>query len=90
MNSTARKPTLSVLQNVLHPIANDDWIKQTPCREFDIAKLTDHLMNSIVVIGGAADASYPSVIPLIQWRAKSSPRQGPRWTRGIDAGSTAP
>ena len=22
--------TLSVLQNVLHPIANDDWSKQTP------------------------------------------------------------
>ncbi len=26
--------------------------KQTPCREFDVAKLTDHLMNSITVIGG--------------------------------------
>ena len=51
--------TLSVLQTVLHPIANDDWSKQTPCREFDIAKLTDHLMNSITVIGGAAGAEPP-------------------------------
>ena len=51
--------SLVVLQNVLHPIANDDLSKQTPCREFDIAKLTDHLMNSITVIGGAAGAELP-------------------------------
>jgi uncharacterized protein (TIGR03086 family) len=50
---------LGVLQNVLHPIANDDWSKQTPCREFDIAKLTDHLMHSMTVIGGAAGAELP-------------------------------
>ncbi len=54
---------LSVLNKVLHPIANDDWIKQTPCREFDIAKLTDHLMNSITVIGGAAGAELPERDP---------------------------
>ncbi|MGH3674997.1 MAG: TIGR03086 family metal-binding protein [Mycobacterium sp.] len=51
--------SLAILQNVLHPIANDDLSKQTPCREFDIAKLTDHLMNSITVIGGAAGAELP-------------------------------
>ena len=51
--------TFGVLRNVLHPIANDDWSKQTPCREFDIAKLTDHLMNSNAVIGGAAGAELP-------------------------------
>jgi uncharacterized protein (TIGR03086 family) len=51
--------TFGVLQNVLHPITNDDWSKQTPCREFDIARLTDHLMNSITVIGGAAGAELP-------------------------------
>ncbi len=50
---------LAVLQNVLHPIANDDWSKQTPCREFNIATLTDHLMNSITVIGGAGGAELP-------------------------------
>ncbi|MFY9922041.1 MAG: TIGR03086 family metal-binding protein, partial [Mycobacterium sp.] len=54
---------LGVLQNVLHPIANDDWSKQTPCREFDIASLTDHLMNSIAVIGGAAGAELPERDP---------------------------
>ncbi len=51
--------TLAVLLNVLHPIANDDWSRQTPCREFDIASLTDHLMNSITVLGGAAGADIP-------------------------------
>ena len=51
--------SLAVLQSVLHPIADDDLSKQTPCREFDIAGLTDHLMNSITVIGGAAGAQFP-------------------------------
>jgi uncharacterized protein (TIGR03086 family) len=50
--------TLAVLQHVLHGIAKDDESKQTPCREFDVAKLTDHLMNSITTIGGAAGAEF--------------------------------
>ena len=51
--------TLAVLQNVLHGIAKDDESKHTPCREFDVAKLTDHLMNSITTIGGFAGAEFP-------------------------------
>jgi uncharacterized protein (TIGR03086 family) len=51
--------TFAVLQHVLHGIADDDLAKQTPCREFDVASLTDHLMNSITVIGGAAGAQTP-------------------------------
>ena len=51
--------TLAVLQNVLHGIARDDESKQTPCREFDVAKLNDHLMNSITTIGGFAGAEFP-------------------------------
>jgi hypothetical protein len=43
--------TLAVLVHVLHGIAKDDESKQTPCREFDVAALTDHLMNSITTIG---------------------------------------
>ncbi len=50
---------LRVLQSVLHPIANDDWSKPTPCREFDLAGLTDHLMRSITLIGEAAGAQLP-------------------------------
>jgi len=51
--------SLAVLEQVLHGIAKDDEAKQTPCREFDVAKLTDHLMNSITVIGGAVGAEFP-------------------------------
>ena len=51
--------TLAVLQHVLHGIAKDDESKQTPCREFDVAGLTDHLMNSITTIGGAVGAQFP-------------------------------
>jgi uncharacterized protein (TIGR03086 family) len=51
--------TFAVLAHVLHGIAKDDESKQTPCREFDVAKLTDHLMNSITNIGGRAGAQFP-------------------------------
>jgi uncharacterized protein (TIGR03086 family) len=51
--------TLAVLLHVLHGIAKDDESTQTPCREFDVAKLTDHLMNSITTIGGVAGAEFP-------------------------------
>ncbi|STZ25203.1 TIGR03086 family protein [Mycolicibacterium aichiense] len=43
----------------MHGIASDDLNKQTPCREFDVAGLTDHLLNSITLLGGAAGAQFP-------------------------------
>src|SRR5215470_16751951 len=51
--------TLTELQQVLQAIAAADLGKQTPCREFDIAALTNHLMNSITMIGGMAGAEVP-------------------------------
>ncbi|OBI42739.1 TIGR03086 family protein [Mycobacterium kyorinense] len=51
--------TLGVLQQVLHPIADDDLSKPTPCSEYDVAQLTDHLLNSITVIGGAVGGEFP-------------------------------
>jgi uncharacterized protein (TIGR03086 family) len=51
--------TLKVLQHVLHTIAADDMSRQTPCTEFDVTRLTDHLLNSVTVIGGAVDAELP-------------------------------
>jgi uncharacterized protein (TIGR03086 family) len=50
--------TLAVLQTVLHGIGEDDWSKQTPCREFDVRRLTEHLLGSITQIGGAAGATF--------------------------------
>jgi uncharacterized protein (TIGR03086 family) len=55
--------SFAVLQHVLHGIAADDLTKQTPCREFDIAALTDHLLNSIATIGGMAGAQFPERDP---------------------------
>ena len=51
--------TFAVLEHVLHSIAKDDETQQTPCREFDVAALTDHLMNSITTIGANAGAEFP-------------------------------
>lgn len=51
--------SFAVLQHVLHGIGDDDLSKQTACKEFDVSSLTDHLMNSITVIGGVADADLP-------------------------------
>jgi uncharacterized protein (TIGR03086 family) len=51
--------SLGVLQQVVHSIAAEDLDKQTPCREFDVASLTDHLLGSVTAIGGAAGAEFP-------------------------------
>ncbi|OBB75131.1 MULTISPECIES: TIGR03086 family metal-binding protein [Mycobacterium] len=50
--------SFAVLQHVLHGIAADDLHKQTPCREFDVAALTDHLLNSITMLGAMAGAQF--------------------------------
>lgn len=51
--------TLGVLQHVLHSIASDDLSRRTPCTEFDVAGLTEHLMGSITSIGGMVGAELP-------------------------------
>jgi uncharacterized protein (TIGR03086 family) len=50
---------LRALQHVLHPISRDELSKSTPCSEYDVMQLTDHLLNSITVLGGMADAKLP-------------------------------
>jgi uncharacterized protein (TIGR03086 family) len=50
---------LGALRHVLHPISRDELSKSTPCTEYDVRQLTDHLMNSITVLGGAAGAELP-------------------------------
>jgi uncharacterized protein (TIGR03086 family) len=55
--------TLSVLQHVLHTIPRDDMSRPTPCAQFDVAQLTDHLANSITGIGGMVGAELPQRDP---------------------------
>lgn len=51
--------TLGVLQRVLHTVAADDVTRQTPCAEFDVARLTEHLLKSITGLGGMVGAQIP-------------------------------
>jgi len=51
--------TLRVLQNVLATVGITDLTNQTPCVEFDVAALSDHLLNSITQLGMAAGAVIP-------------------------------
>lgn len=55
--------TLGILQRVLHPIAADDLSKQTPCTEYDVNQLTEHLLKSIAGIGGMVGAEIPERQP---------------------------
>lgn len=50
---------LRVMQQVLHPIAADDMSRPTPCAQFDVARLTDHLLKSLEALGGMAGADVP-------------------------------
>jgi uncharacterized protein (TIGR03086 family) len=55
--------SLGVLHQVVRPIGADDMGKQTPCSEFDVAGLTEHLVRSITILGGAAGAEMPQRDP---------------------------
>ncbi|OBH21600.1 TIGR03086 family metal-binding protein [Mycolicibacter sinensis] len=52
--------TLAVLAQVLHHIGSDELSNPTPCSEFDVAQLTEHLLGSITLLGGAAGAQFPA------------------------------
>lgn len=49
----------AVLEQVCSGITSDDWSNPTPCSEFDVAQLTEHLLHSITLLGGAAGAEFP-------------------------------
>lgn len=51
---------LTVLEQVLHRVSRDELTNPTPCTEFNVAQLTDHLLNSITTIGGAVGAEFPA------------------------------
>jgi uncharacterized protein (TIGR03086 family) len=55
----AAEAALGVLQHILHPISPDDLSRQTPSEAFDVARLTDHLVETITSIGTALDADLP-------------------------------
>jgi uncharacterized protein (TIGR03086 family) len=57
---TCAEATLAVMQHVLRGLDDADLANQTPCKEFDVAQLADHLMRSMKIIGAAAGAQLPA------------------------------
>ena len=55
----AAEASLGVLQHIVHPISPDDLSRQTPSGDFDVAQLTDHVVDTITSIGAALDADLP-------------------------------
>jgi uncharacterized protein (TIGR03086 family) len=49
--------TLAILQRVLRRVGPDDLGNSTPCTEFTVADVANHLAGSIAALGGAAGAS---------------------------------
>ena len=55
----AAEAALGVLQHIVHPMSPDDLSRQTGSEGFDVAQLTDHLVETITSIGEALDADLP-------------------------------
>src|SRR5450631_2245498 len=53
---TCAEATLAVCQNVLRGISPADLDRLTPCSDFTIGQLADHLVGSMVSLGGLAGA----------------------------------
>lgn len=56
---SSAEATLAVLQNLLRGLDASDLSRRTPCTEYDVAALADHLLRSIATIGAAAQATLP-------------------------------
>jgi uncharacterized protein (TIGR03086 family) len=51
---TCADATLAVCQNVLRGVADTELHKPTPCSKFSVDQLADHLIGSLVSLGGMA------------------------------------
>lgn len=51
---TCADATLAVCQNVLRGITDTDLTRNTPCTEFNVGQLADHLIGSMVGLGAMA------------------------------------
>jgi uncharacterized protein (TIGR03086 family) len=54
---------LNVLRGVLGGIDATDLDNPTPCSEYDVSALTDHLLRSVALLGSAAGAQLPERDP---------------------------
>lgn len=51
---TSAERALTVNHAVVHTIGDDDLHRRTPCRDFDVTNLADHLIDTISRLGTAA------------------------------------
>ena len=51
---TSAEQALAVMHDVVQTIGQDDLHRPTPCRDFDVTALADHLVNTIARLGAAA------------------------------------
>ena len=56
----AAEASLGVLQHIVHPISRDDLSKPTTSGDFDVAQLTDHVVETITSVGEALGADLPT------------------------------
>ena len=57
---TSAERALLAIRDVLHEAEDDDLHRQTPCREFDVTALADHLIDTIARLGAAAGIPTPT------------------------------
>ena len=55
----AAEASLGVLQHIVHPISPEDLSRPTPSGDFDVAQLTEHLVDTITSVGTALGADLP-------------------------------
>ena len=58
---TCADAVLAVCQNVLRGVSEADMAKPTPCTDFSVGLLVDHLVDSLVAIGGMAGGQVSAV-----------------------------
>jgi uncharacterized protein (TIGR03086 family) len=58
---TAMGAALAVCQRAAFPITDADLTKPTPCAQFDVGQLVDHLLGSLVSLGTMAGGDIPQV-----------------------------
>jgi uncharacterized protein (TIGR03086 family) len=59
----AAEASLGVLQHIVHPISPDDLSRQTTSGDFNVAQLTEHVVETITSIGEALGADLPTRDP---------------------------
>ena len=55
----AAEASLGVLQHIVHPLSRDDLTKPTASGDFDVAQLTEHIVDTITSVGEALGADLP-------------------------------